>query len=1120
MFNKISDLKEAWEKGVINLYPAADKGTPAYFAVADENRISNINLSYPVKDENAKKWLETRENKQFFSHSFFWDKSPFDSFEELIDVSNGKLNGKDITKPEGWCVLIGRGSNKDYLQKDDGELRLACVDIDGYKTKDDNESNIRKRSCDELYKAINEHADFDFFAEKSQGGGYHIWFVTEQQVLTNKVFHLKHLMFPEGSEFEGLVINEVSNLEGRNKEFIEVFSKGGAKFVSCSPTEKYTFVDDEPVELLKMKPVEDINLELKNALTKAGFIYSLDTDSATDSKGSNQSYSYEKGDYDLDELQKNILNCYRQGNMNSFGYKLIANFRRAGYDKEEVYQIFKELPIDQKLSKVRADINQQYSVDYDTIAGLSGLQNAIDEYCTPEAIDSTKEFFSDLFQKEMVGVETICNPMWEELSNDEMILKENKLFILYDGEHWIKEAVKTKTPDIKCLEALDNIEEYEFDTIAYLVVIQDKMGYHYGWSDDLTFNITPNFFQKFLDESESNRNRYIGQSVKYFDVTACKNAVSLFLKHLKSRLEKDTKYNGLSSAKEKLAHNARIYDYMKYIERANGISQDTLNKINLLNNQYVINDTIIMEMKITEEKSTAKAEFALTGEELKTDIYGEIDKDIIGKFAITGLSILDDVLDEKNIKEAEIISKQGLKKIKFDKTKEFIDNIDNIFGISAQHNMAKKGILAVMDFIIENKVNYEHSFYSSADGIFTHNDELYWFEDNKVKNVEPPTKDELEAGIEVLKRLFEYTSIKDKSKIATIFKWFVSAPFAYLIRDGQIKGEYIKFINLIGESDTGKTALCLIFLLIWGLDIRHKGTDAHNATNFADLFKKSGFPLFIDEADEIINDGEKLFIIKSVYDTNHSRSKKERTIKDWEQKQQIAFSIAILTSNTYYESTEKSEVKRVINITLNPEDASEDKGVSFKEIFNIEGNEGYRNSDFKALEALGKKFFHEVKEKYYEETFEDMLNDFLESLDIEEVLLDYDDSEELNRNIDDIYRQAIIDLIIEDFNKEDRYHGETSATEAIGNQNPQKSRELKFIKVVKDKRISYLSISNDNKFVRVTGKINKELKKKGYKFDNMNIRTILNLFEEYNEGIDINGNNIRYANIPIGLLEL
>ncbi|KZX16728.1 hypothetical protein MBCUT_05920 [Methanobrevibacter cuticularis] len=1133
MFNKISDLKEVWKKSIINLYPAADKGTPAVFATPEDGSYHNIGFSFSRIDEDAKKWLENREEKKFFSHAFFWDKSPFDSFEELIDISNGKLNDKDVAKPEGWCVLIGRGSNKEFLQKDDGGLRLACVDIDGYKTKDDTDDEIRKRSCDELYEAISENADFDFFAEKSQGGGYHLWYVTKQQVLTKQVYHLNNLKFPEDSEFEGLRINEISNTKDRNKEFIEVFSKGGVKYVSCSPTEKYTFVDDEPVELLKMKPVEDINAELKNAFVKAGFTYSLDTDSVdtteekplkTDkesSKNSKRNYSYEKGDYDLDELQENILNCYREGNMNSFGYKLIANFRRAGYDTDEVYQIFKELPIEQNLAKISVDINQQYSVSYDTISGITGLQKAIDEFCIPEALDSTKEFFYNLFQKENADVvDNICNPIWEELSTDEMILEENKLFILYDGEYWIRQALKQKNPDEKCLEVLENIEEYNIDTLAYLVVMQDKMGYHYGWSHDLSFNITPNVFQKFLDESESNRNQYIGQATNYFSVTVCKNAVSLFLKHLKGRLGKDTKDNGISSAKEKLAHNSRNYDYIKYSEKARGISNDTLNKINLMNNLYVINDSIVKEMKVIEERSIAKSEFTLTGEQVKTDIYGERDIDLIGQFAFIGLTILEDVLGEKDVKEAEIISKEGFKKIKFDKTKKFIENIDNIIGVQGKTDTTKKAILGVMNFIIENKVNYEHGFYSSADGIFTHNNELCWFENNRVKEVERPTKDELNKAIEVLKKLFKHTSIQDKSKIATIFKWYLSAPFAYLIRDRQINGGYIKFFNLIGESDAGKTALCLICNLTWGKEGRRKGTDVSNAANLAAVLKVSSWPDLIDEADALLSDNELRPMIKSVRDRNSSRSKHEWIDGEWVQKEQLALSIAIFTSNTYYESTEKSEVKRVLNMSFGPEDVSLDKGKEFKELFNVSDNEGYKNSDFGAFEAFGREFFHQVKEKYQKEIFEDILNSFLESLSIEEVLLEYDDSENLNKNIDDMYRQAILDVIIKDFNYEDRYRGELPEDETLGNQKLQKSREPKFIRVVEEQRIPYLSMTSNNKYLRVTGKINKRLRKEGHKFDNMNIRTILNLFKEHNTGIDSDGKNIRYVNIPIEVLGL
>ena len=1120
MFHKIKDLRKAWEQGIINLYPAASKNKPAIFSIyGKENSLTNIGLSYEIEGANDEKWLSERpENKQFFSHAYFWDKSPFDSFEDLKKTAN-----KQIGNVEGWCILIGRGSNKNHLLKDNGELRLACIDIDGYKPPDDETNEIRKRSCDEIYKAINEHAEFDFFAEKSQGGGYHLWYLTKQQVLTKQISHLNNLIFPKESEFDGLVLNDKKNNPNRNKEFIEVFSKGGVKFVSCSPTSKYEFVDDKPVELLKMKPVENINTELKNALKKAGFKYKLDSNNVatTDKKSSKQTDSYENKDYDFNKLQENILNCYHEGNMNSFGYILMDNFRRANYSKEEVFEIFKNLPIEQDLNKVQSDLDQQYSVKYNKIAGLTGLQKAIEDYCITEKYHSTYEYFTNFFKQEIMKNKS--EPQWEELSTDEMILKENKLFILYDGEYWINKASKKSSDG--CDEVLFNIDQYNIDARAFLVVMQDKLGYHYGWAKndgEFNFEITPNFYQSFLDKKNGNRNSSIGQSANYFGVRACKKAISLFLEDLRKKFKDEKNYN----AKAKLNYNADIYNYMKYIEKSNGISNDDLNRIHLMNNQYILNDITNKKMKIIEEKSIQKERFDNTGITIEPEIYGEIDKEVIGDFAITTLTLLKDVLNEKNIKEVEIISKEGLKKIKFDETKKLINSIDGTIGIQCRTDMVKKGILAVINFMMENKVNHEKRFYSSADGIFTHNNELYWFEDNKVKDVEKPTKEELKSAIDVLKRLFKYTSIKDKSKIATIFKWFLSAPFAYLIRDKQINGKYIKFVNLIGESDTGKSSLCLIYNNIWRANNNHKGTDAHNATNFAELFKLSGFPLFIDEADEILDDTKKLHIIKSIYDTNYSRSKKEMINSTWEQKRQIALSIAILTSNNYYESTEKSEVKRVLNIDFDSEDVSLDNGKAFKSIFNVDADEGYKNSDFKIFEIFGRTFFHKVKEKYKEETFEVILNTFLENLDIEEVLLEYDNSKALNKNIDDIYRQVILDIIVDEFNKIDRFNGATIITDEIEGLDTEKLNEKfgsgnrlgKFIAVILDKRIPYLTISSDYKHIRVSGGINSKLKKEGYKFDSMNIKAIYNLFKEYNEGIDPKGKNMRYVNIPIRLL--
>lgn len=1087
MFNKIKDLKEAWEEGIINLYPAADKGTPGIFA-ANGNTHSNIGFGYSTKDENTKKWLETRpENKQFFSHAFFWDKSPFDSFEELIEISNREDDdGKsEIT---GWCVLIGRGSNKDFLKEDDGELRLACIDIDGYKPQNDPNNEIRKRSCDEIYKSISENADFDFFAEKSQGGGYHIWYLTKERVRTKQVSNLQLIKYPKTSEFKNYVLN-------KETEFIEIFADGGHKYVSCSPTNKYTFMDTKSVEILKMKPVENINEAIKKALVAGGFIYDI---SLKKEEPKTDTSTYNTSNLEYDVLIENIMKCYRQGTMNEFGYKLIANLRRAEWDKDKIYSLFKKLPIEQDLKKVRADINQQFSTDMGKISKISGLLEAVEDYCEPKnLIEKTQKFFKEFFQENI----EFDIPKFEKYQTDEMILHENKLFILYDAYYWISQAAGEKIED-ECEKSLNSLAE---NNVFYLVVEQDKMGYHFSWSTNLIApSRPPNVFNNFLDEADSKRNQYIGSSSIYFQISRCKRSISLFLNDIREKIN-NLKDEGIS-IQNLLNHNAEIYDYMEYLNECNGINSNTLNEIHYMNNQYIINDVNIGKMKIIEKKNIMESRYNTEGKQVKPEIYGESEKEIIGHFGISKISNLTDILKNKTPEEIEVIIRGEHYNYIFEDTDELIKKISQNSGtIIGRNDSVKKSMGLVINYI-KNSGFYQNKKYCSKDGIFYDN------EDKKFKYVVNQEfinigldKIAIKKSLVKLKSFFEISSIKDKSKIAEIFRWILFSPYSYSYKEFMNNNIFFPYLILQGEKKTGKSAIMAFFRRLYRdgdeLEASSHGRSKHQ---FASLLGEKGWFTSLEESKGILEDVEKVEDLKNYVSINTIR-RKQTEKADYDKI--VAYSYPIFSLNDNLSISSDSLLRRVIQLFFNSEDIPNDDE---KKLFKM-----YNDSEW--LLPIGDAFFLFCNEniELFKEGWKPIVSNFIEELedkyeiDLSELKLKYE-KEDIFNNPDELLKETIINIIKEDFAKINHtdLNADLKDTSAKPKYKKESSTIERFRNAVISSRFPYLVQNKKGKNIGITKEIINLVKRKNPNFDVITIAKITELFNGKNK-IQVQGNSIR-----------
>jgi len=135
-----------------------------------------------------------------------------------------------------------------------------------------------------------------------------------------------------------------------------------------------------------------------------------------------------------------------------------------------------------------------------------------------------------------------------------------------------------------------------------------------------------------------------------------------------------------------------------------------------------------------------------------------------------------------------------------------------------------------------------------------------------------PSREELREALELLNELAEKWFAHAKEKFATVVKWFVAAPFSFVLKQ---RGTWMPWLYLYGATRTGKTTLCEIGVSIWGLDARARRTGASIDTiaRLGNELSKWTFPIVVNEPGDVLERTELRDAVKNAVESTVARGK-------------------------------------------------------------------------------------------------------------------------------------------------------------------------------------------------------------------------------------------------------
>lgn len=114
-------------------------------------------------------------------------------------------------------------------------------------------------------------------------------------------------------------------------------------------------------------------------------------------------------------------------------------------------------------------------------------------------------------------------------------------------------------------------------------------------------------------------------------------------------------------------------------------------------------------------------------------------------------------------------------------------------------------------------------------------------------NIKKVSEENLVKALNILDTLVNYHYQKVKEKFVTILKWFLVAPFSYIVKK---RKSFLKGLYLYGASGTGKSTICVLLSSIWGdfyLPIEKGGPSIDTIAKFGKTFGTSTFPEIISD---------------------------------------------------------------------------------------------------------------------------------------------------------------------------------------------------------------------------------------------------------------------------------
>lgn len=906
---------------------------------------------------------------------------------------------------------------------------------------------------------------------------------------------MEFIKFPEDSEFSEFTLVDKKH-EGFNKEFIEVLLRKNNKYIVTSPsrigTGEYRILEDN-IEILKMKPVTDMEKTLLEAFIKAGFIFDSEGFEKYQRKKYSEHYELTAVPEDLSELTEHFMLYYEQGQMNNTAFPLICNLRRAGWSKDDTNRFFKNLPINQDMGKIRSYINNKYGTNIKRTAGFKALSESIKEFCKEEHQEKVLSFFGKFFN---YGGEANIINRFKEYKSDSYLIDRNILFIKYESDLWI-DKVKTKNGKTLDLYENDNCKDF------YLAVQCRNEEFSYVWTSyqstkSLNFTKT---FDYFLDKFDPERNKFIKRKATEYDVTRARGSIDKFLNILSSL--------DIIELREMLEHNDKICNILlehRLHNQRNGVLFDD---VKIDDSNVIRND---------------KEKNQICRVKIKTKADGEIEEsieDIYTNFSILSFTKKKSLI--KDTEEFEIELRNGKKKkfFKFTDMNSFADTIDNIPGYSmCNKTELKRSCNGIINHLFsKNKV--KELEYNNVDGIFKYRDkdEFFLVSNGEIIEIKKPTEEQLQFGIDVIKDLYDVSPIKDKSKLNEIFRWFLIAPWSYTFRKEGIESNFVPFLYLYGTRDTAKTSNCKVSGMMWcSKGEVEAGSFANTEYRLGEAFKKDGLPKVIDECGDLFKLPFVRDMIKTMHQNTYSRKKQigdDYTPID-------CYSNGTFTSNDELPFTHESIIKRFKIIHFSHEDiATEDDKELFKETFDME-NGGYKNSRFKNLKYIGDAFFH-----YCNEHFKEIMNNYGAVLDsfiadilgLEHINVRHQEIDTIE-SITENYKEAVIHQLLSDYYQHDRVNLNNMISEDIEKRVHENIDEgIKAI--AKSRRIDYLYYTIDkdgDECIMIHNRINRVLKDNGYSFDDMTGKKLADLFGS-KDIHKVNGKSISGAKIKITDLE-
>jgi len=161
-------------------------------------------------------------------------------------------------------------------------------------------------------------------------------------------------------------------------------------------------------------------------------------------------------------------------------------------------------------------------------------------------------------------------------------------------------------------------------------------------------------------------------------------------------------------------------------------------------------------------------------------------------------------------------------------------------------NQKIKDVLSEVLLALEKKQKIKQKEFTKTGFFFdAENDDL------KISKLEVKKykKEDLRRALLFLNELVNscYSHIVDK--FATVLKWFITAPFSFLVKQ---KGSFLRGLYLYGSSGTGKTSICVISSYIWGNFKNIKGEGRTGAS--IDTIARLGAVLSEDTFPEVISE--------------------------------------------------------------------------------------------------------------------------------------------------------------------------------------------------------------------------------------------------------------------------